>query len=426
MTRTAAVIAFLRGLAGVFDRQEFGPLPFKTLAEFARMADVPALFLDELGRARQLDRLDAAQRQALVSAAAKTALWNQGYLDELARLAEALGRVGVKFTVVRGPVLVFRAYGDPLKRRFTDLDLIVPSDRVAEALRALEGLGYRTARRTERDIERRGWKGVIELVRDGGARQFDVDLHTSLLNRRRLQPIFSIEDLNAASERVTETLPGMGAVPALSLEDELIYAIVHLALQHQMSDLRSFLDCVLLVHRNGERLDWTRLLARARDAGCEKLVSCVLALIVRMIPRPTSRALAAAAAWGEQCLSCYPLSKFFSVHYCIRALRDRDLRAWQWVAERQSLFYVVDHLHTAIAQALTESVPSAWRIRRLRSRKLSGIKTIFWSIPMAAILPLYIPILLGHAVVVRWLEAVIPVGRRSSAAPPPLLKASPG
>lgn len=406
-----AVVRGLRGIAGVFGEDELARLPLSDLAVFAVGQGVTSPFLDALRQAGALDRLPPAERQALVSDAAKTALWNQGYLDELSGVAEAFRREAIEYVIVRGPVLVHRAYGDALKRRFTDLDVLVRPEQIRAAVGALQGLGYERTQRTERDIERRGWKGVVELVRETQARSFDVDLHTTLLNRRRLQPVFALDKPDVWARRTQETLPGIGAAPALSLEDSLLHAVAHLVLQHQMSDVRLFLDCAMLIRRRGTDLDWGLLFARARQAGCEALLSCVLSLIGKVIPLPKDEHLSKAVARGNYHRSCYPLSKLFSIQNCVPNLRETTSCAWQWVLDRQGLFHMVDCLHTAIRLALTESVPSAWRVRRLRSRKLSRLGRTLWSIPMAAVLPWYIPVLLAHGVLVRFVEPLIPAPR---------------
>jgi len=402
------VTRFLRALAGVLDEQGWEELAVADLTAFAARIGAEAPLLDALQQAGRLDRLSPAERRAGVGQAAKTALWNQGYLDELARIGRQLGVKGVDYLVVRGPVLVARAYGDPLKRRFTDLDLLVRPEQLDGALHALAHAGYERTQRTDRDIKRRGWKGVIELIREGEPRSFDVDLHTTLLNRRRLQPVFDLDAPDVWDQRTAEALSGIGRVPALGLEDSLIQAVAHLALQHQMSDLRSLLDCAMLVRRKGGEIRGDRLLARARQAGCETLLSCVLSMIGEIVPLPEDEGLQRAAARGRNERARHPLSMFFSIQNCLPELRETDFAAWQWVVERQSLFSTIDRLGTAIRLALSESVPSAWRVRRLRSRRLSRLGRLLWSVPMGGLLPWYLPVLLGHVAFVRFLGPLTP------------------
>ncbi|NOZ20651.1 MAG: nucleotidyltransferase family protein [Planctomycetes bacterium] len=407
MMRPAEAALLLRTLAQSAERQDAASLPLSECVAFALDHHVAGPFLDALQDHDLLGRLSPNEKQQLVFDAAKTALWNQGYLDEAGGIIKALASAGVDVLVVRGPVMASRAYGDPLKRRFTDLDLLVRPADIDRAIEAMRGLGYETAHRTDRDIRRRGWKGVVEFIRKSDVRSFDVDLHTSLLNRRRLQSVFDLDAINVWETRTEE------ALPALSLEDELIFAIEHLVLQHQMEDIRLLVDCVMLLRRRGDAFDWPRLFARARTAGCETLVSCVLSLIGEITPLPADAHLSKAVAGGTRLRLQYPVRRFLCIENTMHPLRKERSVAWRWVAERQSVFCLVDRLRTAIHLALTESVPSAWRIRRLRSRKMTALKRMVWAIPMAAVLPWYIPVLMGHAALVRFLEPILPARYRA-------------
>ncbi|MEW6355587.1 MAG: nucleotidyltransferase family protein [Planctomycetota bacterium] len=408
MMRAAEVVLLLRILAQSVKRDEVASLPLGECVQFAVDHHVAGPFLDALQHYDLLGRLSTEDKQRLISDAAKTALWNQGYLDEMGRVMKAFASGGINLLIVRGPVMASRAYGDPLKRRFTDLDLLVRPAEIDRAVSVMRDLDYETTHRTDSDIRRRGGKGVIELIRRSDVRSFDVDLHTSLLNRRRLQAVFDLDAINVWEAATEEALPGIGPVPALSIEDEMIFAVEHLVLQHQMEDIRLLVDCVMLFRRQGDAFDWSRLLARARIAGCEKLVSCVLSLIGEIIPLPADAQLSKAVARGTRLRLQYPIRRFLCIENAMPELRRERSVAWRWVAERQSVFCLVDRLRTAIRLALTESVPSAWRIRRLRSRKMTALKRIVWAIPMAAVLPWYIPVLMGHAALVRFLEPILP------------------
>lgn len=83
-----------------------------------------------MGRELALIRLETARRAA---AAERT----------LARLGEAFAAAALPFFVVKGSILAHQVYGDPRRRRFADVDVVVRRGDVARAERALRALGYR-------------------------------------------------------------------------------------------------------------------------------------------------------------------------------------------------------------------------------------------------------------------------------------------
>jgi hypothetical protein len=95
----------------------------------------------------------------------------QGALLQLVseRVTAALGDAGIRSTVLKGPLLSEAAYGEPGRRQSSDIDLLVPTDQLASAVVAVQGLGY-------------GAPG--DHVRDGGLPL----LHFALRHLRRELP----------------------------------------------------------------------------------------------------------------------------------------------------------------------------------------------------------------------------------------------
>ena len=60
----------------------------------------------------------------------------------LARVGAVLDAAGIPWLVFKGPVLSSSMYCDPGMRRYSDLDVLVPPDRFAEAVAAMEAAGY--------------------------------------------------------------------------------------------------------------------------------------------------------------------------------------------------------------------------------------------------------------------------------------------
>jgi Uncharacterised nucleotidyltransferase len=81
-----------------------------------------------------LDRLAAGRRRA--------ASHHLLVRDVLARTAAVLDAGGIPWLVFKGPVLSSSVYCDPGMRRYSDLDVLVPPDRFADAVVAMDGAGF--------------------------------------------------------------------------------------------------------------------------------------------------------------------------------------------------------------------------------------------------------------------------------------------
>src|SRR5687767_13504493 len=65
-------------------------------------------------------------------------------LDALAvRTASAFAREGIPSLLLRGPVMARWLYDDPAERPYSDVDLLVPRDRLVDASRVLLSMGMR-------------------------------------------------------------------------------------------------------------------------------------------------------------------------------------------------------------------------------------------------------------------------------------------
>ena len=81
-----------------------------------------------------LDRLAVGRRQA--------ATHHLLVRDVLARVGAVLDAAGIPWLVFKGPVLSSSVYCDSGMRRYSDLDVLVPPDRFADAVAAMEDANY--------------------------------------------------------------------------------------------------------------------------------------------------------------------------------------------------------------------------------------------------------------------------------------------
>ncbi|HEX4482990.1 MAG TPA: nucleotidyltransferase family protein [Solirubrobacteraceae bacterium] len=92
----------------------------------------------ELAQGRAGEQFEAAVDDAL------TAGRHQGtYLQMVAiRMMQALFDSGIRCSALKGPLLSEAIYGDPGRRLSSDIDLLVPAERLQDAIAAVRRIGY--------------------------------------------------------------------------------------------------------------------------------------------------------------------------------------------------------------------------------------------------------------------------------------------
>ncbi len=85
-----------------------------------------------------------AVQTELKSAYLANALRNQLFAEELARLLKLLGEAGIPVIPLKGVTLAQSLYGDPAARVCSDIDILVPPTKVAQAIDWILASGYRS------------------------------------------------------------------------------------------------------------------------------------------------------------------------------------------------------------------------------------------------------------------------------------------
>ena len=192
-----------------------------------------------------------------------------GMIRELFHLLELFAGRDISSLVVKGPVLAVDAYGDAAIRSYGDLDLLVRQRDIRRATEVLEVAGYEAAVPLSA-IDAGKIPGQYLFSRSDSRSL--VELHNDLTLRyfpRRLP----IEELFARATRVR--LDGH-EVPALSVEDELVYISVHGA-THLWERLGWIADVAALVTRQKE-IDWQAVTKASEQVGAERMLATGLCL----------------------------------------------------------------------------------------------------------------------------------------------------
>ena len=203
---------------------------------------------------------------------------NMRQTQELLRVLRALEDEGVPAMPFKGPALALWGYGDVSLRRFGDLDILVPYDRVLEARRCLEGsLGYQSYRTFKGNDAQEfvdtqmGW----EFVR--GEPRSVVELHWSFF--------FSIYPFDLRPDDVWKRhrrrMVGGQAVRSFDAVDKLLYLCYH-GMKHRFASLKWVVDVSQWIGAHPE-LDWGVVFARARRTRCLRAVYLSLLLVIDLL-----------------------------------------------------------------------------------------------------------------------------------------------
>ena len=159
----------------------------------------------------------------------------------LSSVSEALQRVGCRWLVVKGPVLVERLYwGRPGTRPYFDLDILVEPRAFGDALDALELDGAELLDRNWMAMART-MRGEVHLRLPAGVL---LDLHWNLIDMHRNRMDFGTDSL--LSRVRVERIAGIGT-PVLDAEDSVLHLAFHAA------------------YSGGDRLLWLKDVQRAAD-----------------------------------------------------------------------------------------------------------------------------------------------------------------
>ena len=184
---------------------------------------------------------------------------------ELVVLLEAFDNNGISVIPFKGPTLAVTAYGDLSLREFVDLDLMVKQDSIPKARKILRLLGYAPKGKTS-DAESPEMRNrrFHTLVKKNG--MFRVDLQWLMANR-----YFSFQlDRDHLWENLQSISVAGKMVKALAPEELLVILCVH-GSKHVWEELKWICDVAELV-RAQEGMDWERLLARATEMRCLRMV----------------------------------------------------------------------------------------------------------------------------------------------------------
>jgi hypothetical protein len=211
------------------------------------------------------------------------ALLNRSLAQELISLCEAFQACGVPVIPIKGATLAVLAYGDLALRDFTDLDLLVPKDSIAQARSVVLSQGY----------ERKSASKLAEHRHEDGP--YHVFIKKRPISRVDLQWVMAHQHFSFRLDRPefwqdrTSVTFGNKTVPGLAPEILLIVLCVH-GSKHAWELLKWACDVAELV-RSHPDLDWNQIFVHASNWRCRRMLSLGLAVAHLLLDAPLPAAV---------------------------------------------------------------------------------------------------------------------------------------
>lgn len=212
---------------------------------------------------------------------------NQRTLQGTASILAQLRAAGVPCTVLKGAALAPLDYGDWNQRAMADVDILVPSARVAEVFALLTAEGWCSLYGQGRRLE-----NLVRVVHSCGFRhahsRIQIDVHWHAL----LQCCTDASDAELCEDAVPLDLLGV-ALRALAPTAQLFHVCVHGYLSNIYNHTRDgywAADALMILRARGDGIDWDRLVALAHRRRLEWALGRALGYVADHLdaPVPTS------------------------------------------------------------------------------------------------------------------------------------------
>jgi hypothetical protein len=276
--------------------RHLSPAAWDLLIRQARSADLLARIGALLDDRALLAEVPAAPG-AHFAAARTLALAQQDEVRrEIAHIANALRQLAVPVVLLKGAAYVLADLPAALGRMFSDVDVLVPRDRLADVEAALMLAGWATTNPSEYDqLYYRRWMHELPPLQHV-RRQTVLDVHHAILPDTARRKPSSLKLLEAAGP-----LAGFDGIFILAPADLVLHSMAHLFHNEEWSHgLRDLSDLDLLLRHFGATADfWERLGDRAHELDLGRVLFYGLYQAQAILDTPVPMAALQAARRSE-------------------------------------------------------------------------------------------------------------------------------
>jgi hypothetical protein len=256
---------------------------WERLIRVARRADLLARIAGLVHQRGLLEAIPPAPRAHLRAALTLASAQHDEVKREVSHIAAALAPLDVQIVLLKGAAYVMNREAAALGRLFTDVDILVPNERLAEVEATLMLNGWATTHHSAYDQRYyRQWMHELPPM-EHIHRHTVLDVHHALLPpTARLRPP-SVKLLQAA-----RPIAGKTSLHVLQPADMLLHGMTHLFHNEELSHgLRDLSDLDLLLREFGTAPNrWTYLVDRAADLSLERPLFYGLRYVRRLFGTP--------------------------------------------------------------------------------------------------------------------------------------------
>lgn len=224
-----------------------------------------------------------------------TALQAQRQLREL---GDAFAEREIPLVVLKGAAALTGLYRDPGHRNLSDLDLLIPYDRMGEAREIMAAAGYEPEPTRSSDWEEEALARVSHMRPFRKAHRLPVELHVSIL-RGALPRDADRKAMEGVLDR-SVPVEGIRGLRRPADADFTLHTALHYArdLRCGRSSLKGLLDLMLVIGRSEEPF-WDQLRRRAAEWKGMGDLTTVLGSLRGHLAAPVPEALSGAAIPAE-------------------------------------------------------------------------------------------------------------------------------
>ncbi|HPL49037.1 MAG TPA: nucleotidyltransferase family protein [Smithella sp.] len=175
------------------------------------------------------------------------------------RVLKALNTAGIPTIPLKGIVLANSVYESIGLRKMSDIDLLVPSEKLARAVEILTGMGYKTLEPFSLDSIIQFRMHLPPFVKKD---HVTIEIHWNITSPNTY---YSIDPQELWEQAVPGQILDYETL-ILSPEDFLLHICLHTSYQHQFDfGLGPFCDIAEVIHHFGTTLDWQVAMEKAHQ-----------------------------------------------------------------------------------------------------------------------------------------------------------------
>lgn len=214
----------LQGLKG----DSFSAGKWSALAHWAHREGVGPLLYRSISGSGKFSSLPADTRDSLRLMYAGTSIRNHIIFKELEMLARVFQKAGIAVVVLKGASLALTVYPDIGLRPMGDLDLLLPKEKLAEAVEIAKSLGYQIAQ-PEASAGLRDLFNHEICLQKSGEYPITLELHHSLVSGKSFSYAVPVDWFWEQTESLKplSSKTRFGNLLTLTPEAQVLYAAGH-------------------------------------------------------------------------------------------------------------------------------------------------------------------------------------------------------